>query len=106
MVLYQSVHIIIRKQTAMQLLVQNGNYSIRKFHPYYDYNNYKLFVFRLVSPSNIDKKREFTERKVSFTDDNRANVNPVNTKKSNTDNASKPPGSKSLLFVFMRINSM
>ncbi|CAF1152502.1 unnamed protein product [Rotaria sordida] len=49
---------------------------------------------RIVSPSNLEIKREPTERKDSSAEDNRPIVNSINTKKPNTDSTSKPPSSR------------
>ena len=51
-------------------------------------------IFSLLSPSNIDLKREVINRKGSRTDDNRANV-----KKVSFDNPIKPPALKSMSSV-------
>lgn len=56
-----------------------------------------MFVRRIVSPSSFEKKRDQSDRKESITEDNRTNVN---TRKSNVDTISRPPGLKSLFLSF------
>ena len=54
---------------------------------------------RILSPSNNETKREMSDRKGSFIEDNRSNFNGVLNRKTMNENSIKIPNSKSWMKV-------
>lgn len=59
------------------------------------------FFSRILSPSNTETKREISDRKGSFIEDNRSNFNGVLNRKTMNENSIKIPNSKSWMKFFV-----